>query len=160
MDTVFRVCSRHCVGMFHMLTSTFVRRSLPHHNLTLLSACSVPSSWSDAVRTATKKAGGSSKNGRKSAGRRLGIKKHEGAHVLAGNIIVRQRGTNVHPGFNVSFFLSFTPQTLTAFIQHMFIVPSRTPNLGCISASTLCIIAPCLFQWDALPISRMLSRPA
>ena len=47
---------------------------------------------------ATKKAGGSSKNGRDSAGRRLGVKKYGGQLVLPGNIIVRQRGTKIHPG--------------------------------------------------------------
>ena len=50
---------------------------------------------------AHKKAGGSSRNGRDSAGRRLGVKKFGGEHVLAGNIIIRQRGTKVHPGANV-----------------------------------------------------------
>jgi large subunit ribosomal protein L27 len=50
---------------------------------------------------AHKKAGGSSRNGRDSAGRRLGVKKFGGEAVLAGNIIVRQRGTKVHPGINV-----------------------------------------------------------
>ncbi len=50
---------------------------------------------------AHKKAGGSSKNGRDSAGRRLGIKCFGGEQVLAGNIIVRQRGTKWHPGPNV-----------------------------------------------------------
>lgn len=50
---------------------------------------------------AHKKAGGSSKNGRDSAGRRLGIKCFGGEHVVAGNIIVRQRGTKWHPGANV-----------------------------------------------------------
>ena len=50
---------------------------------------------------ATKKAGGSSRNGRDSAGRRLGVKKYGGQKVLAGNIIVRQRGTKIHPGKNV-----------------------------------------------------------
>ena len=50
---------------------------------------------------ATKKAGGSSRNGRASAGRRLGVKKIGGESVLAGNIIVRQRGTKFHPGDNV-----------------------------------------------------------
>jgi large subunit ribosomal protein L27 len=50
---------------------------------------------------ATKKAGGSSKNGRDSAGRRLGVKKYGGEVVLAGNIIVRQRGTTYRPGKNV-----------------------------------------------------------
>ena len=50
---------------------------------------------------AHKKAGGSSRNGRDSAGRRLGVKKYGGESVLAGNIIVRQRGTRVKPGANV-----------------------------------------------------------
>ena len=50
---------------------------------------------------AHKKAGGSSRNGRDSAGRRLGVKKFGGEKVLAGNIIIRQRGTKVHPGDNV-----------------------------------------------------------
>jgi len=50
---------------------------------------------------AHKKAGGSSRNGRDSDGRRLGVKKFGGEAVLAGNIIVRQRGTKVHPGVNV-----------------------------------------------------------
>ena len=50
---------------------------------------------------ATKKAGGSSKNGRDSAGRRLGVKKGDGQLVISGNIIVRQRGTKFHPGANV-----------------------------------------------------------
>ena len=50
---------------------------------------------------AHKKAGGSSRNGRDSAGRRLGIKKYAGQYVLAGNIICRQRGTQYYPGENV-----------------------------------------------------------
>ncbi|MEM6388148.1 MAG: 50S ribosomal protein L27 [Pseudomonadota bacterium] len=50
---------------------------------------------------AHKKAGGSSRNGRDSAGRRLGVKKYGGERVIAGNIIVRQRGTKWHPGDNV-----------------------------------------------------------
>jgi large subunit ribosomal protein L27 len=50
---------------------------------------------------AHKKAGGSSRNGRDSAGRRLGVKKFGGEQVLAGNIIIRQRGTKVYPGRNV-----------------------------------------------------------
>jgi large subunit ribosomal protein L27 len=50
---------------------------------------------------ASKKAGGSSRNGRDSAGRRLGVKKYGGQVVEPGNIIVRQRGTQWHPGKNV-----------------------------------------------------------
>jgi large subunit ribosomal protein L27 len=50
---------------------------------------------------AHKKAGGSSRNGRDSAGQRLGVKKFGGEHVIPGNIIVRQRGTKWHPGTGV-----------------------------------------------------------
>ncbi|MES2498795.1 MAG: 50S ribosomal protein L27 [Pseudomonadota bacterium] len=50
---------------------------------------------------AHKKAGGSSRNGRDSAGRRLGVKKFGGEIVIGGNIIIRQRGTKVYPGRNV-----------------------------------------------------------
>ncbi|KAI7888715.1 ribosomal L27 protein-domain-containing protein [Mucor mucedo] len=53
------------------------------------------------VRWATKKSGGSSRNGRDSAGRRLGVKKFGGQEVIPGNIIVRQRGTKFHAGDNV-----------------------------------------------------------
>ncbi len=50
---------------------------------------------------AHKKAGGSSRNGRDTEGRRLGLKKSGGQEVVAGNILVRQRGTKVKPGINV-----------------------------------------------------------
>lgn len=50
---------------------------------------------------AQKKAGGSSRNGRDSAGRHLGVKKFGGEQVVAGNIIIRQRGTKMKPGANV-----------------------------------------------------------
>jgi large subunit ribosomal protein L27 len=50
---------------------------------------------------AHKKSGGSSRNGRDSNSKRLGVKCFGGEHVLAGNIIVRQRGTQFHPGVNV-----------------------------------------------------------
>ena len=49
----------------------------------------------------TKKGGGSSRNGRDSDGKRLGIKKFGGETVIAGNILARQRGTKFHPGVNV-----------------------------------------------------------
>ena len=48
-----------------------------------------------------KKAGGSSRNGRDSAGQRRGVKRYGGEKVAAGNIIIRQRGTQIHPGNNV-----------------------------------------------------------
>ena len=50
---------------------------------------------------AHKKAGGSAKNGRDSAGQRYGVKKYAGQKVRAGNILIRQKGTKVHPGVNV-----------------------------------------------------------
>ena len=57
---------------------------------------------------AHKKAGGSSRNGRDTAGRRLGVKKYGGEAVVAGNIIIRQVGSNVHPGINVGQGSDFT----------------------------------------------------
>jgi large subunit ribosomal protein L27 len=50
---------------------------------------------------AHKKAGGSSKNGRDSESKRLGVKRYGGEQVVPGNILVRQRGTRFHPGINV-----------------------------------------------------------
>jgi large subunit ribosomal protein L27 len=50
---------------------------------------------------AHKKSGGSAKNGRDSQGQRLGVKRYDGEAVLPGTIIVRQRGTRIHPGLNV-----------------------------------------------------------
>lgn len=50
---------------------------------------------------AHKKGGGSTKNGRDSKAKRLGVKRSDGCVVLAGNILVRQRGTKIHPGINV-----------------------------------------------------------
>lgn len=57
---------------------------------------------------AHKKAGGSSRNGRDSRGKRLGLKKFGGEEVVAGNILVRQRGNTVHPGKNVGCGRDFT----------------------------------------------------
>jgi large subunit ribosomal protein L27 len=57
---------------------------------------------------AHKKAGGSSRNGRDTAGRRLGVKKFGGETVVAGNIIVRQRGTKWHPGTGVGLGVDHT----------------------------------------------------
>jgi large subunit ribosomal protein L27 len=62
---------------------------------------------------AHKKAGGSSRNGRDSAGRRLGVKKFGGEAVIGGNIIVRQRGTKVYPGVNVGMGKDHTLFALT-----------------------------------------------
>ena len=62
---------------------------------------------------AHKKAGGSSRNGRDSKGRRLGVKKFGGEAVIGGNIIIRQRGTQWHPGANVGMGKDHTLFALT-----------------------------------------------
>ena len=62
---------------------------------------------------AHKKAGGSTKNGRESQSKRLGVKKFGGERVLAGNIIIRQRGTKWHPGQNVGMGKDHTLFALT-----------------------------------------------
>jgi len=62
---------------------------------------------------AHKKAGGSSRNGRDTIGRRLGVKRYGGEVVVPGNIIVRQRGTKVHPGENVGVGRDHTLFALT-----------------------------------------------
>ena len=62
---------------------------------------------------AHKKASGSSRNGRDTIGKRLGVKKFGGEQVLAGNILVRQRGTTFHPGTNVGLGKDYTLFALT-----------------------------------------------
>jgi len=62
---------------------------------------------------AHKKAGGSSRNGRDSNSKRLGVKKYGGEAVIAGNIIVRQRGTKIRPGNNVGCGRDYTLFALT-----------------------------------------------
>jgi large subunit ribosomal protein L27 len=57
---------------------------------------------------AHKKGGGSSRNGRDSEGKRLGVKKYSGEWVLSGNILVRQRGTKIKPGLNVGLGKDYT----------------------------------------------------
>ena len=79
---------------------------------------------------AHKKAGGSSRNGRDSAGRRLGVKKFGGEVVIPGNIIIRQRGTKVHPGDNVGM-----GKDHTIFAKVEGRCSSAKPVAGCMSAS-------------------------
>ena len=75
---------------------------------------------------ATKKAGGSSRNGRDSAGRRLGIKKYGGESVISGNIIARQRGTKWHPGSGVGIG---TDHTIFAMVDGVVkFIKSRKNN--------------------------------
>ena len=72
---------------------------------------------------AHKKAGGSSRNGRDSAGRRLGVKKFGSEAVIPGNIIVRQRGTKFHPGPNVGMGRD---HTLFALVQGHVVFKTKT----------------------------------
>ena len=68
---------------------------------------------------AKKKGGGSSRNGRDSRGQRLGIKKFGGEKVLSGNILVRQHGTKVHPGWNVGLGRDYTLfATMDGFVKY------------------------------------------
>jgi large subunit ribosomal protein L27 len=67
---------------------------------------------------AHKKAGGSSRNGRDTAGRRLGVKKFGGEMVTAGNIVIRQRGTKWHPGTNMGMGKDHTLFALTDGTVH------------------------------------------
>lgn len=62
---------------------------------------------------AHKKSGGSAKNGRDSQSKRLGVKRYDGEVVLAGTIIVRQRGTRIHPGVNVGLGRDHTIYAMT-----------------------------------------------
>ena len=57
---------------------------------------------------AHKKAGGSSRNGRDSAGQRFGVKRYAGEKVRPGNILIRQKGTKIHPGVNVGLGRDYT----------------------------------------------------
>ena len=74
---------------------------------------------------AHKKAGGSSKNGRDSHSKRLGVKHFGGEEVLAGNILVRQRGTRFHPGSNVG---CGTDHTLFAKITGRVVFEQKGPD--------------------------------
>ena len=76
---------------------------------------------------AHKKSGGSSRNGRDSESKRLGVKKFGGEKVLAGNILVRQRGTKFHPGANVGLGRD---HTLFALVQGA-VAFARTANGRC-----------------------------
>ena len=75
---------------------------------------------------AHKKAGGSARNGRDTIGRRLGVKKYGGEVVVPGNIIVRQRGTKVHPGDNVGLGRDHTLFALTGGQVKVHKTRSRT----------------------------------
>jgi large subunit ribosomal protein L27 len=68
---------------------------------------------------AHKKGGGSSRNGRDSESKRLGVKKYGGEYVRSGNILVRQRGTKIHPGRNVGLGKDYTIfATIDGIVQY------------------------------------------
>lgn len=79
---------------------------------------------------AHKKGGGSTKNGRDSQAKRLGVKKFGGEAVLAGNIIVRQRGTKIHPGNNVG---KGSDDTLFALIEGKVKYEHKIGGKKCVS---------------------------
>ncbi len=79
---------------------------------------------------AHKKGVGSTKNGRDSESKRLGVKKADGQEVTAGNIIVRQRGTHIHPGKNVGIG---TDDTLYALIDGRVKFEHMTKDRKCVS---------------------------
>jgi large subunit ribosomal protein L27 len=86
------------------------------------------------VRLASKKAGGSSNNGRDSIGRRLGVKKYGGQLVQPGQILVRQRGTHHHPGPNVGMGKDHTLHALVEghvmFTTHQVVKKAYKPQLS------------------------------
>ncbi|GMR21626.1 MAG: 50S ribosomal protein L27 [Gammaproteobacteria bacterium] len=84
---------------------------------------------------AHKKAGGSSRNGRDSESKRLGVKRYAGQTVLAGNILVRQRGTKFHPGTNVSRGRDDTLfATSTGVVKFEVKGPSKRKTVSVLSA--------------------------
>jgi len=83
---------------------------------------------------AHKKAGGSSRNGRDTAGRRLGVKKFGGESVIAGNILVRQRGTKWHPGTGVGLGKD---HTIFALVDGTVSFASRANNKTFVSVNPI-----------------------
>ncbi len=83
---------------------------------------------------AHKKAGGSSRNGRDTAGRRLGVKKFGGESVIAGNILVRQRGTKWHPGTGVGLGKD---HTIFALVDGTVSFASRAGNKTFVSVNPI-----------------------
>jgi large subunit ribosomal protein L27 len=87
---------------------------------------------------AHKKAGGSSRNGRDTEGRRLGVKKAGGQAVVAGNIIIRQRGTKVKPGRNVGLGRD---HTIFALVDGTVTFDRRAEDLVQVSVTPLPVAA-------------------
>ena len=82
---------------------------------------------------AHKKGVGSSKNGRDSESKRLGVKKFGGERVITGNIIVRQKGTKVHPGNNVGMGKDYTLFALTDGVVKFETYVNLSPYIACYS---------------------------
>ncbi|WVQ70542.1 54S ribosomal protein L27, mitochondrial [Cryptococcus sp. DSM 104548] len=95
-----------------MLGSSILPRITSSVNALRSGVLAGPSTIAMQVRYASKAAGGKSKNGRESAGRRLGIKRYGDQYVLPGTIILRQRGAEFHPGQNVALGKDFTVYAL------------------------------------------------
>ena len=85
---------------------------------------------------AHKKGLGSSKNGRESQSKRLGVKKSDGQAVVAGNIIIRQRGTKVHPGENVGCGKDYTLYALTDGVVKFSHVNRDTKKVSVVNPET------------------------
>lgn len=85
---------------------------------------------------AHKKAGGSTRNGRDSESKRLGVKRYAGENVLAGNILIRQRGTKFHPGTNVGKGKDDTLfAKATGIVKFEIKGPSKRKTVSIIAAS-------------------------
>ncbi len=82
---------------------------------------------------AHKKGGGSTRNGRDSKSKRLGVKKYDGENVLCGNIIVRQRGTKVKPGNNVGVGKDYTLFATTNGIVEFTRLPNGQKKVSIVS---------------------------
>ncbi|EPQ28467.1 uncharacterized protein PFL1_03770 [Pseudozyma flocculosa PF-1] len=88
------------------------------------------------TRNSTKRGGGSTKNNRNSAGRRLGVKRHSGQYVQAGEIIYRQRGTSWHAGPNVAMGRDHTLFATSSGYVHFFYPNPATPATSFSTATT------------------------
>ena len=92
------------------------------------------SSLYTTLRFATKKAGGSTKNGRDSPGQRLGVKKFGGEYVYPGNIIIRQRGKETHPGENTKLGKDYTVYAISeGYVQFQYKIRSNNLRQKCVA---------------------------
>ena len=103
---------------------------------------------------AHKKAGGSTRNGRDSESKRLGVKKFGGQQVFAGNILVRQRGTKFHPGKNVG-----CGRDHTLLLRQMDMLSSPLRGICSAKPLTWCRWAGIVAKVGSLPWQRARDRP-